>query len=69
MFELDLEYLSVTEVDKNNEGYADCDPYLKSKRDALLERRFDEIRERQNVQKTIHDLTLSDGCSSHKAES
>ena len=59
MFEPDLEYLSATEVGKNNEGHTDWDPYLKSKRHALLERRFDEMRKRQNVQKTIHDLTLS----------
>ncbi len=59
LFEPDLEYLSATEVGKNNEGYTDWDPYLKSKRHALLERRFDEMRKRQNMQKTIHDLTLS----------
>ena len=60
LFEPDLKYLSATEVGKNNEGYADWDPYLNSKRHALLERRFDEIWKRQNVQKTIHDYTLSE---------
>jgi hypothetical protein len=59
LFEPDLEYLSATEVGKNNEGYADWDLYLKSKRHALLERRFDKMRERQNRHKPIHDLTLS----------
>jgi hypothetical protein len=59
LFEPDLEYLSATEVGKNNEGYADWDPYLKSKRHALLERRFDEMRKRQTRQKPIHYLTLS----------
>ncbi len=59
LFEPDLEYLSATEVGKNNEGHTDWDPYLKNKRDALLERRFDEMRERQNRHIPIHDSTLS----------
>ncbi len=59
LFEPDLKHLSATEVDKNIKGYDDWDPYLKSKRDALLQRRFDEMRRRQEVNKTIHDLTLS----------
>ena len=68
MFEPDLEYLNATEVGKNNEGYTDWDLYLKSKRHALLERRFDEMRKRQNVQKTIHDLTLSVSMAVHAKE-
>jgi hypothetical protein len=59
LFEPELEYLSATEVDKNNEGYTDWDPYLKSKRHALLERRFDKMRETQKRQRPIHYLTLS----------
>jgi hypothetical protein len=59
LFEPELEYLSATEVGKNNSGYADWEFYLKSKRDALLERRFDKMRERQTRHKPIHDLTLS----------